>query len=409
MKILHIIGGNINGGAAKGAINLHKGLLHNKQSSRILTNSSVKTSYNDNSIFYYNSIKYRIIIKIYSFIDKLILFLYPNRANSTFSTSFFGLNITKHPFFEWCDVIHLHWINNEFINIKHLKNINKPIVWTLRDMWPFTGGCHIALTCQNFKNECGNCPYLRSNKHEDLSHIIYNRKKKYYPNSLQIVGISNWISSYAKSSSLFSKSNVTTIFNNIDTEIFYPVDKLLAKKNLNIISNNKIILIGTSDANQDYKGIIPFLNTLQNNINCEYFYIFFGNLDNELIKIKHNKFINFGHINDENLLRTLYSAADVFVSPTLMESFGKTIAEAMACGLPVVCFDATGPQDIIDHKINGYKAEYFNYIDLFNGINWIILNQSTSMSIAARNKIVTEFDIKIIAKKYIHLYKSISL
>ena len=98
----------------------------------------------------------------------------------------------------------------------------------------------------------------------------------------------------------------------------------------------------------------------------------------------------------------------MFVAPSLMDAFGKTLAEAMACGTPVVCFDATGPKDIVDHKINGYLAKPFESEDLADGIEWV-LNASNydELCLNAREKVVREFDSEVVAKKYIKLYEEI--
>jgi len=93
-----------------------------------------------------------------------------------------------------------------------------------------------------------------------------------------------------------------------------------------------------------------------------------------------------------------------------MDAFGKTLAEAMACETPVVCFDATGPKYIVDHKVNGYKAKPFDIRDLANGIDWVLnLNEKeyTYLCKNAREKVLREFDSRVIAKKYIELYKEV--
>ena len=115
-----------------------------------------------------------------------------------------------------------------------------------------------------------------------------------------------------------------------------------------------------------------------------------------------------GSLADDVSLVTLYSAADVMVVPSLQEAFGQTAAEAMACGTPVVCFDATGPKDIVDHKINGYLARPFDTSDLANGIEWL-LNAPNYNELCknAREKVVLEFDSRVVAGKYIRLYEEI--
>ena len=88
-----------------------------------------------------------------------------------------------------------------------------------------------------------------------------------------------------------------------------------------------------------------------------------------------------------------------------MDAFGKTLAEAMACGTPVVCFDATGPKDIVDHQVNGYRAKPFDPADIACGIEWVCQHKNpTDLAYAAREKVISSFDFKVIAKQYIDLY-----
>lgn len=115
-----------------------------------------------------------------------------------------------------------------------------------------------------------------------------------------------------------------------------------------------------------------------------------------------------GHLHDDVSLRVLYSAADVMVVPSLQEAFGQTASESMACGTPVVAFGATGLLDIVDHQINGYLAQLFDTQDLANGINWILQhNNPAKIAQAARDKVLREFDSKVVANRYISLYESL--
>ncbi|MEA3458820.1 MAG: glycosyltransferase, partial [Candidatus Thermoplasmatota archaeon] len=106
-------------------------------------------------------------------------------------------------------------------------------------------------------------------------------------------------------------------------------------------------------------------------------------------------------------LRFAYSASDVFVAPSLMDAFGKTLAESMSCGTPVVCFNATGPKDIVDHKANGYKASPYMAEYLAAGINWVLSdeNRHKELCVKAREKAVACFDIKRVAGQYAELYR----
>jgi len=271
-----------------------------------------------------------------------------------------------------------------------------------------TGGCHYAMECDKYKTGCGNCEQLNSHSSYDLSKFILNRKKKYLPKDMKIVGISHWLSDEAKKSELFKDYDVRTISNNIDSKEFFPVDKDIARKILGIKSSKKIILVGSTNLKDFYKGFDKYLEAIKQLDKEKYFLCFFGNVDKNVVSDLGFEYKSFGYLNDNISLRLVYSCANVFVAPSLMDAFGKTIAESMGCGTPVVCFDATGPKDIVTHKVDGYKAESFKSDDLSSGIEWILNNKNyEELCQKARNKVVGEFDSVVVAKKYIDLYEEI--
>lgn len=402
MKVLHIIAGDIKGGAARGALWLHQGLLDKQVESRILTNSK-ETLGNHTITSVAQSTRELISNAIRARVDQLPVVLYRNRKTEIFSTAITGYNFLKHPLFDWADIIHLHWINGGFINIRHLAKVKKPIVWTIRDLWPITGGCHIALDCTKYQTDCGACPQLASTRQYDLSRYTIRRKRKYIPASTTLVGISNWISDCARQSSLFKDFNILTISNNIDCKDFFPIEKSTARKLLNLPSEGKILLIGAQKITDQSKGFDKFIEAM-NHLEETPFLLFFGKIDSAFFENTKLKGKSLGFLSDTISLRIVYSAADVFVAPTLMDSFGKTLAEAMACGTPVVCFDATGPKDIVDHLINGYKAKPYSAEDLATGIKWVLSNSGDDLSAKARQKALNNFDSSIIAAKYQDLY-----
>ena len=404
IKILHIIAGGLGGGAARGAYWLHLGLRELGVNSEILTNSKV-TLGDENVTTILKDRKSKIENMIRSQLDVLPARFYKNRKKFIFSTGFVGFNFTKTKEYKKADIIHLHWINGGFVNVKDLSKIDKPIVWTMRDMWPFTGGCHYSLECDKYKKGCGNCTQLNSNKSFDLSRWVLNRKKKYLPKSMKVVGISHWLSREAKKSELFRDFDVKTISNNINSNDFFPIDKNIAKEILGIKTNKKIILAGSTSLKDFYKG----LDAIGQLDKDKYFLCFFGNLDKSVVEKLGFEYKSFGFLYDTVSLRLLYSASNVFVAPSIMDAFGKTLAESMACGTPAVCFNATGPKDILTHKVDGYLAKPYDATDLANGIEWVLEDSIRwkQLSRNAREKVIKEFDIIKVAEKYKDLYENI--
>jgi glycosyltransferase involved in cell wall biosynthesis len=406
-KILHIVAGNLTGGAARGAYWLHKGLLDAGINSKMLINS-IDDLEDETITSTISNPKQKLVNKIHAKVEQLPLKIYKDRKKYIFSTALQGYDITRHPLYEWANIIHLHWINNGFINIKDLKKIKKPIVWTMRDMWPFTGGCHYSMECNNYITGCGSCIQLGSKKKYDLSHYIVNRKQRNFPKNMTMVGISNWLSNKARESTILSDYDIRTIYNNIDCNSFFPVNKTHARKILGIETEKKVILCGAQNINDFYKGFEKYLTSLSLLNKDQFLLLFFGKLKKSTVNNIGFEYIDFGFLYDTISLRLLYSAADVFVAPSLMEAFGKTIAEAMACGTPVVCFDSGGQGEIVEHKQDGYKAIAFDAIDLSNGIKWIVEHPNPNvLAQKARDKIKLNYDVKVIVKKYQELYDEI--
>ncbi|CAN2049922.1 Group 1 glycosyl transferase [Candidatus Magnetomoraceae bacterium gMMP-1] len=410
MRILHLIAGNLSGGAARGAYWLHRGLKNIGVESKVLTNSVDTLGDSDVATIAISKIN-KLQTKIYSHLEGVTTWGYRNRKNIIFSTGFWGKAFLKNNLIKWADIIHLHWINAGFINIKYIHHINKPIVWTMRDMWPMTGGCHVAkaLNCLRYESGCGKCPQLGSRHSYDLSKIILLRKKKYLPNNMKIVGISRWLSECAQKSWLFQNFDVRTISNNVDCSQFFPIDKKIARSILGINQDCKIILAGATNLNDFYKGFDKLIESINFLTIKNIHLLFFGRLSKDSIKYLKYPYTDLGFLHDTVSLRLAYSAADVFVAPSLMDAFGKTLAESMACATPVVCFNATGPKDIVDHKKNGYRAQPFEPEDLAHGIEWILEDYEWNKALCekAREKIEANFDIHIIAQKYKELYQEI--
>ena len=243
----------------------------------------------------------------------------------------------------------------------------------------------------------------------DLSWYILRRKKKNYPKTMQIVAISQWQAECARSSELFREFDVRVIQNNINTKGFFPVDRKVARDVLGLPMGRRIVLVCVFAGQiMKHKGFEKLQEAIRY-IEKDYFFVFFGNHDRSVLDSMNIEYEALGYLNDNISLRLAYSAADVFVASSIQEAFGKTLAEAMACGTPVVAFNATGPRDIVDHKKNGYLARPFDPEDLAHGVKWVMedLLRYKELSQKAREKVEREFAAEKVAKKYIQLYKKI--
>lgn len=408
MKILIVNTSDIQGGAARAAYRLHKALLSEGVDSRMLVQS--KTS-DDFSVIGPQTKFQKAMGRIRPTFDAFPLLCYKYRSMALISPSWIPFSgiVDKINALD-PDVVHLHWIASGMIRIEDLQKINAPIVWSLHDMWPFTGGCHYVEDCAGYKKKCGNCPALMSNKEFDLSRKVWLRKQSCYsqlPN-LTIVGLSKWLTVCAESASLFHNQLVINLPNPIDTKTFAPFAKVEARKLFNLPQDKKLILFGamgaTSDPRKGYKELVQALEYLPE----DYELVVFGSNKPQLPQGFKQKASYLGYLHDDVSLRVLYSAADVMVVPSLQENLSNAIMESLSCGTPVVAFGVGGNSDLIEHGKNGYLVKPFDCHDLADGIGWLV-NHSTMESIKeyARNKIIKNFDSEIVAKKYIELYRSI--
>lgn len=408
MKILIVNTFDIQGGAARAAYRLHRALLDSGIDSQMLVQN--KTS-DDYTIIGPETKVQKAIAKIGSKLDGLPVRFYKNRTKTLFSPAWLPFSTTVKKINEINpDIAHLHWIAGGMIKIEDLSKIKAPIVWSLHDMWAFTGGCHYDENCGAYKNNCGNCKVLGSDKDNDLSRKIFRRKQKTFSkiNSLTIIGLSRWLEKCARESSLFKNRKILNLPNPIDTNIFKITDKYIARKILNLPNDKKLILCGAMNiADDPRKGFDKLGEALEKVKSGNTELVVFGsNKPQNIPKLKY-KIHWMGH-QDDLSLQILYCACDVTVMPSLQENLSNIIMESLSCATPVVGFDVGGNSDMIIHKKNGYLAKPFNIIDLADGIEWVInYNNYDELCRNARNKVMEEFDSKIVVKKYVNLYKKI--
>lgn len=401
MNILHISAASQNSGAGYAVMLTHQTLIEYGINSKVLY--LVGENYSNQNIYFYtsNSIIRKLRRVIITTLDRVPTWIYLSRKEQLFSPGLVGLNLRHSKLLKWADIIHIHWANHGFIDIKEIGKWNKPVVWTIRDMWPFTGGCHYSFDCDKYKFNCGGCPVLCSDRKHDLSHLALRRKIKYLSTlSIHWVAISRWMKARAISSSVLKQKSISLIFSGIDCNTFKIVDNVKARDFFNFPYDTKIIIIGAVNLREECKGFQYVINTL-NKIDKEYLVVTFG--DGNIIQDEiPQKVINLGYINNGSDLANLYNSADIFLAPSKAEAFGKTFAEAQACGLPVVCFDETGPADIIEHLKTGYLASFKDEGDLLNGLLFCLTTTFNRNYISDRAKEL--FDIRTIAKQYIYVY-----
>ncbi|MFN3489630.1 MAG: glycosyltransferase family 4 protein [Emticicia sp.] len=356
-----------------------------------------------------------------------------------FSPANSGIDISEHPLVQEADIIHLHWINFGFLSLKSLEKLfklNKPIVWTLHDMWAFTGGCHHSGDCENYQISCGNCvQYLKNPSPTDLSNKIWQRKNTIFDRSLRlrsgngqlrskgditIIGCSQWLSNRAKKSSLLKDFSVKAIPNPLDTGLFSPQNKAEARTKLGLPIDKKLILFVAAKVSVIWKGFSYFQEALeilktQLTHNEDIELVVLGESDAETIQKLPFKAHALGRISDVNQIVSVYSAADVFVTSSIQENLPNTIMEAMACGTPAVGFEVGGIPEMIEHQQNGmppngFLAKYKSAESLAEGIKWVLFEANhEELSKNARQKVLDNYSEKVVIERYLEIYKSMIL
>ena len=321
-----------------------------------------------------------------------------------------GSDITKLREFQEADVIHLHWINQGMLSLNGIRKIlrsGKPVVWTMHDIWPATGICHLTLGCHYFVSRCANCKYLPGGgSSNDLASRVWQKKQQMQADeNIYYVACSRWLESEAKSSALLKGQKITSIPNPIDTHIYKKGNKEEARQRLGLPLDKKLILFASQRVTNENKGM-PYLIEACRQLGdlCEV--VILGGHAEEVVAQLPMKAHPLGYVNDEQRIVDVYNAADVFVLPSLSENLPNTIMEAMACGVPCVAFKVGGIPEEIDHLKNGYVAAYRDASDLAKGIEWILQKADYEvLSQQAVHKVMQCYSQQSVAVKYLDVYQ----
>ncbi|NEP19109.1 MAG: glycosyltransferase [Leptolyngbya sp. SIO4C1] len=412
MKVLHLSTSDYSGGAARGAYWMHKALQQANVNSMMLV---AEKSTADPSVIGSPGITgaQKIVNGIRQTVEYWPLKRYKQKQPGFFSSAIFPSKLVKQVRDIDPDIINLHWVSMGLLRPEYLRQFGKPIVWTLRDMWGFTGGCHYAGACRRYEQQCGCCPLLGSAQESDLSRQTWQRKYRAWEQlPMTLVPISHWLADCARQSSLFKSKQIEVIPNAVDPEQYYPINKKVARDLLKLPQDKKLILFGAISPTADKrKGFTYLAAALRQLSQCDRWQtqaeaVIFGT-DRPARPLNLGLNTAFlGRLHDDTMLALAYSAADVMVVPSIQEAFGKTSIEAMACGTPVVSFDSTGLKDSVVHRQNGYRAQCFCSDDLAAGIMWVLEDDArwATLSRCARSTVTAQFTFKRQAQRYQAVY-----
>ena len=350
--------------------------------------------------------------KTWAFVKERLAILLANRGRRdnlyAIDIALTGEDVTKLKEYKEADVIHLHWVNQGFLSFNILQKIvnsGKRIVWTMHDAWTTTGICHLTLGCEAYQAQCGNCKYLTHPHPNDLSHTVWEKKRRLYArHNITFVTCSRWLKAEALKSSLLAQQDVRCVPNPIDTARYAPHDKTACRDALHLPTDKKLLLFVAQSVNNPNKGMTYLADAIQRIRDNSIALVMLGGRDNGIKDlIPDTEVYALGYIRDAETICKVYSAADAFVLPSLSENLPNTIMEAMSCGTPCVGFDIGGIPEMIDHKQNGYVARYRDTADLAQGLI-DTLNNNAAYSTHCREKVVREYSENAVAEKYINIY-----
>lgn len=335
-----------------------------------------------------------------------------------FSVDRTAYTVGTHPLVKEADIINLHWIANMIDYEEFFRNTQgKPIVWTLHDRNPITGGCHLPGDCRRYETGCGACPNLGSHKLNDLSHKIFRRKEKIYQkHTIHLVVPSKTFFECVKRSVLFKHCHITIIPHGVPLDIFSIRDKQFARNLLSLPGDTTFILCGAFylPKSKGFDYLREALNLLsQQHKLTKIGLIVFGAYSPIVDYIsKETGFSTsyLGYINNELILSCIYSAADVLVIPSSEEAFGLTCLESVACGTPVIAFNNVGGfPEMIKSAETGFLVTQKDTAELTEKIIWMINHpkERKQMGENARRLVEQEYTLEVQAKRYLELYKSI--
>ena len=313
------------------------------------------------------------------------------------------------------DLINLHWFGGFFDYQTFFANAPKesPIVWTLHDMNAFTGGCHYDDYCGKFAARCGACPQLGSGDEEDLSRQIWTRKSEALAavgeGRLRLVAVSRWMAEEARRSSLLGGFPVTSINPSIDSQVFAPRDRAAARLALGVPEDASVVLFIADSLVTRRKGFSLLADALEDLKDVPNLFPALSGSPRPRHRQRRIPHLNLGYIEDDLALSGVYSAADVFVMPSVQEAFGQTVLEAMSCGTPVVGFDLGGIPEMVRPGVTGELVPPKDTKALSGALKELLEDPEKRADLSAngRRAAVEEFAPDIQAGRYAEIYRSL--
>lgn len=283
------------------------------------------------------------------------------------------------------DVIIAGWVNG-FVNPKALYELscvtNAPVIWCLMDMAPLTGGCHFSWGCKNYTEKCGKCPAIKSVKELDSSRKNWERKYSYIKRlDLVVSSATTWLHAQATNSSVFRDKMKRMIMLSVDENVFCPIERAHATKNIGLPKGYKVIFFGATTLKNKRKGmeyLFQALDLLSKKIDIRKKRILIlsaGAGDGAEVGARLSdgyRHVHLGYLDNDSELASAYQASNLYVCPSIEDSGPIMINESLMCGTPVVAFEMGGALDLVHSGRTGYRAKIKSGEDLASGIEYVL-------------------------------------
>jgi glycosyltransferase involved in cell wall biosynthesis len=403
MKVLHINQSDIGSGAGIAGYRLHQSLLNQGIHSRQLVGTNLSHSEFVDTIPHN-----RLLEKVLGKVTRPLGLNYLNQQTHT--------AVMSHEFYREADILNFHNLHNDYFNYCAIDNLTstKPAIYTLHDMWAFTGHCSYSYDCSRWQTGCGQCPYpnIYPEIQQDHTHLEWRLKNWIYSRSnLTIVTPSRWLMQQAQQSMLRDLP-IHHIPYGVDTDIYQPRDRAKCRELLGIEPDQYVLMFGAASLSDKRKGgdlLVQALSNLPASLKPHLLLLMLGQGSAAIADACGIPCLNLGYVDSDSIKAIAFSAADLFLLPTRADNLPLVLQESMACGTPMVSFKIGGVSDLVRPQETGYLATPEDTDDFCHGIIQLLEDSTLRQTMAHNCRMIAlgEYQLQQQADRYTALYNAI--
>jgi glycosyltransferase involved in cell wall biosynthesis len=417
MRVVHISTSDLAGGAARSAFRLHKALLALGEESTMLVRnkSSTLDSVHAFSAPQDTGFVFEDIIHTW--------YIHRNRtsvSNTHFSLGWPGHDLSDHALVRQADILHFHWVSDfqSAPTLARLQGLGKPVVWSLHDQRPFTGGCHFSAGCHKYETDCAGCPQLEVDPAGLTVANLVDQLPLGRFSPFTVVAPSHWMAGIARRSTVFSRVRIEVIPNGVETDCFRAWPQKEARLKLGLPTEGLYLLFGADCGSEKRKGYEELVAALQGCLEDAAFrqrlergqlgLLCFGR-GSPALGGPLRPFKSFGYLDSDHTLSALYSAADLFLLPSLEDNLPNTALESLSCGTPVIGFNAGGVPDLVIEGVTGSLVPVGDHRQLGQLLLSSVSDPGRlhAMRVACRQHVERDFPLIRQAEKCRELYREL--